>query len=579
MNQGELPLAYEKVESNSQAEQRLSAARGTTDLVSKVQKSALWAAYGDAIGWISELTDEAGLRRRTGGAELVEPIDWKRRIGGRSGVLALLPKGCYSDDSQLRLATGRAIRPDAFDIEMFSKIELPIWLSYALGGGKSTSAAAENLARPKVRWFANTYKGWFKSGGNGAAMRIQPHVWAARTPENPDTFLPDVVRNAVCTHSHPNGLLGACLHALTLAHAMATESHLSPDDLMKAVEVAAASVPEVIQKVVELGQFWLVTFERDAGEFNVSWEQAIEECREAVRIAAGVTQGEGADRYDTIINELRLRDPNNRGSGVLTSIAAVALLWCESRPREALRIAANALGTDTDTIATMSGAILGAATQEEPPIEVLDADLFRAEAKRLAEIAHGGRPVSPQYPDLIHWGAPRTRSDALSQTKDGRLYVHGLGLAEALCEPKQSSDPGFKWQWIKLGTGQTLFIKRRRELAVKTVESIGPLTSKALLGGPVPVHQSNNAGMAFHKRGQVGSRHTDLPAVVSKEISNRKESSLDILGALKYLKEHKGDDLKVGKTVRRVFRSGTTEQILAFLPALMDCMRSSDDEE
>ena len=92
----------------------------------RVQRAVLWAAYGDALGWISELTDSAGLRRRTGGRPLTEPVAWKRRIGGRSGVTASLPQGCYSDDTQLRLATSRAIRLDGFDVEAFAKVELPV---------------------------------------------------------------------------------------------------------------------------------------------------------------------------------------------------------------------------------------------------------------------------------------------------------------------------------------------------------------------------------------------------------------------------------------------------------------------
>ena len=77
---------------------------------------------------------------------------------------------------------------------------------------------------------------------------------------------------------------------------------------------------------------------------------------------------------------------------------------------EAMRIAANELGTDTDTIATMAGAILGAATEADPPVEVLDADLFRSEADRLAEIADGGKPPNHAYPDLLHWSAPMIRA-------------------------------------------------------------------------------------------------------------------------------------------------------------------------
>lgn len=125
----------------------------------RVARSALWAAYGDALGWISELTDARGLKRRTGGAPLNEHVAWKRRIGGRSGVTASLPQGCCSDDSQLRLATGRAIRSDGFDVEAFAKVELPVWLSYGLGGGKSTCAAAAQLGRKNPTWWSNRFRG------------------------------------------------------------------------------------------------------------------------------------------------------------------------------------------------------------------------------------------------------------------------------------------------------------------------------------------------------------------------------------------------------------------------------------
>lgn len=132
----------------------------------RIKRSALWAAYGDSLGWISELTDASGLRRRTAGIPLTKPIEWTRRIGGRSGITVTLPQGCYSDDSQLRLATGRAVGHPGFDVDAFSKVELPIWLSYELERGKGTTAAAANLARPRVQWFANRFKGWTNSGRN-----------------------------------------------------------------------------------------------------------------------------------------------------------------------------------------------------------------------------------------------------------------------------------------------------------------------------------------------------------------------------------------------------------------------------
>src|SRR6185437_7951231 len=110
--------------------------------LSRTVGSMLWAAWADALGFISELTDDAGLRRRLQGKPLTEPVQWTRRIGGKFGVEMTLPSGCYSDDTQLRLATARAVHGAGFDVEAFARIELAIWPAYALGGGRATKAAA-----------------------------------------------------------------------------------------------------------------------------------------------------------------------------------------------------------------------------------------------------------------------------------------------------------------------------------------------------------------------------------------------------------------------------------------------------
>lgn len=489
------------------------------DSKAQVRHSALWAAYGDALGWISELTDSAGLKRRTAGAPLCRPIEWRRRIGGRAGISTLLPQGCYSDDSQLRLATARAIRPVGFDVEAFAKVELPIWLSYALGGGRATSAAASNLAKPKTPWYANAFKGWTMSGGSGAAMRIQPHVWATREPGNTEKFLPDVIRNAVCTHSHPSGLMGAVLHALALAHTMVTRRPPSPEDLLKATDVAA-QLPDIIKQDTEVGDYWNTAFEQETGPFHKAWTQAIDKCRDAIRIASeNPSNAVGVDRYADIVDRLRLRDPALRGSGMLTTIAAVGLIWCEEQPEEGLRIVANAVGTDTDTIATMAGAILGVIAQAEPPVEVLDADLFRSEADRLVEIAYGGKPQSHRYPDLMRWFAPRTRADALIRSKDGGLYVRGLGRAEEKGAPMASPKDNFSWQWLKLEWGQSLLIKRRSDLVDERSESI------------------------------------------------------DLQRALDYIAKKIQDNESIGRALRRVVDKGTPGEIAAFTAILIDRIR------
>ena len=517
----------------------------------------------DGHGWAHE---------KNRGAPLKEPIAWQRRIGGRWGVTAALPLGCYSDDSQLRLATSRAIRSDGFDVEAFAKVELPVWLSYGLGGGRSTSAAAVHLSKRNSTWWSNTFKGWSVSGGNGAAMRIQPHVWAARSPQDPESYLPDVVRNAVCTHSHPTGLMGAVLHALCVAHAMHTGRLPSSDDLLKAVRVAER-LPGMIEDGGELG-YWRTGFEQEAGNFDRAWANALDEVRDAVGLmTTWNTSASGGERYRSMVDALKLRDPSRRGSGILTALAAAGLTWCETRPAEAMRIAANAIGTDTDTIATMAGAVLGATADVDPPADVLDVGVFRAEAKRLARIADGDDPRNHTYPDLLHWSAPKTRADALARLKDGELVVRGLGrVVGTVGEPISQAGGNFRWQWVKLDFGQTLLIKSRSNIPDAAEERMP--ASKFAVG------EGNGRSVPRVPPRQVRPRSIDRPSTSRAMSLSEQDAAPHGSGAhsvqqvVLFVEKHINDDAAVGRALRRVVCKGTTGEIAAFTAALIDLLRS-----
>ena len=541
----------------------------------RVERSALWAAYGDALGWISELTNRSGLLRRTSGEPLVRPIAWERRIGGRTGVITSLPQGCYSDDSQLRLSTSRAIGPDRFDVEAFAKIELPVWLSYALGGGRATSAAAVNLARPNVPWFANHFKGWTNSGGNGAAMRVQPHVWACAALERPESYLLDVVRNAVCTHSHPIGILGAVLHSLALAKALASGCCPSPSDLMETMDIAA-TLPRLIREDTEIGNYWLSAFQWEAGSFDEAWSQAVAESKEAIS-AVSKTEKNGApeQRYAAMVEKLGLREPDQRGSGILTAVAAAALPWCDPSPERALQIAANAIGTDTDTIATMAGAILGATADTEPPVEVMDADLFRAEAARLSEIACGKEPKGHDYPDLLHWSAPKGRAHALARMDDGGLSVSGLGRAKEIDQPIQASTNRFQWQWLRLELGQSVLIKRCRELDLARAEH--RRTGRSTDGGEMC--EADSSASAQTDRSHTEGRN-EIPERGTRREDRTTESErpkgLDLQSALEHVAVSRNDDKIVGEALRRVVNEGTPAEIAGFTAGLVELLGQSE---
>lgn len=544
---------------------------GSDKYSDRVQRSALWAAYGDALGWISELTDLKGLRKRTGGDSLHEPVKWNRRIGGRSGVMVELPRGCYSDDSQLRLATSRAVRSDGFDVEAFAKVELPVWLSYALGGGRSTVAAAANMAKkPRLQWFNNTFRGWTESGGNGAAMRIQPHVWSARTPRDISSFLPDVVRNAVCTHSHPHGLMGAAIHALCLARTLVSGGYSSPEDLLEYVDIAEKLLPEIIESDREL-IYWHIAYEEDAGGFGGIWEKTAIEARESVAHIASVCDSgkTGEEGYDAIVEKLNLRDPAKRGSGMLTAVAAAGLTLCEKNPKITMQTAVNALGTDTDTIATMAGAILGAAAESDPPSNsVLDEDLFRLDASRLAEIAGGGNPEDYEYPDLIRWSAPKSRADTLVRLKDESLFVRGLGpVAEVIGEPLSTRRDDFQWQWLKLKTGQTLLIKHRKGISGCFGESTSTTVAADGREAESVVAEPGNRSTC--------GKSVDAPRADSAKTPSRIRGKLEkssLKDVLLYVERHIDNDEKIGSALRRVVNKGTKGQVLEFTAKLVDLL-------
>ena len=540
-----------------------ASARGT-----RTQRAALWAAYGDALGWISELTNANGLSRRTRGKPLTELMQWKRRIGGRSGVNVVLPIGCYSDDTQLRLATSRAIRPEGFDVEAFAKVELPVWLSYGLGGGKSTSAAASHLCQTRSTWWRNTFSGWTDSGGNGAAMRIQPHVWATRTPHEPESYLLDVVRNAICTHSHPTGLMGAVLHAQCVAHALVAGQAPSPDDLNGALAVAAR-LPEMVENDHELA-YWRVAFEEHATSFREAWATSLEETKDALAVAVGCGRGTSEGRYSAIVDGLELREPARRGSGMLTAVAAAALAWCEPRVADAIRVAANTLGTDTDTIATMVGAVLGATADSDPSVDVLDAELIRRDAGRLAKIAAGGVPASHQYPDLMHWLAPKTRADALVRIREGGLSVRGLGHATEMDENGELVSHGFRWRWVRLESGQTLLVKGRQNLPFEDVVSgCGPDEARtATIPKDAPTSTTSSRNQRSNRATPAEGRRTHQERSTSAEAH-------DVRGVVEYVREHIDEDAAIGRALRRVVSKGTTGEVAGFVAALIDLLEKN----
>jgi ADP-ribosylglycohydrolase len=441
-----------------------------TDPHHPVVSSALWAAWGDALGFITELTTSLGeVSRRSGGAKVESTVPWKRRIGGRFGPMVDLPAGTYSDDTQLRLAVSRSIRASGrFDIEAFSKIELPVFLSYEMRAGKGTKAAAYELMKRHVRWSSNFFENdranYFNAGGNGAVMRIQPHVWSA-PGHNPRQFMGWVAADAIVTHGHPRGVVGAVIHANALSSVLRRGQIPDPDVWAQIVEFAS-TVPDVMESHEALRDRWLPLWEKGAGR---PWRGAVDETiEEGLSMVADAQRAVRSDDREAAYRELITAFGGKRretaGSGMIAAVASLVAAWLyRDDPVEGLRMIANQLGTDTDTIATLTGALLGATGLPLPPGPLLDSEYIVAEAERMVCLSEGQGVANFPHPDPLKWRPPSSLADAVG-TVNGGLGVAGLGLVDSTAgEYETAGKSPALYQWMTLAHGQTILIKRRPE--------------------------------------------------------------------------------------------------------------------
>ena len=558
---GEGPISAHHMADLSSARLDAAAGDGRGERAVRTRGSMLWAAYGDALGFISELVDRSGLERRTQGSSLDHLMSWTRRIGGRRGVEVSLPAGCWSDDTQLRMAVSRSIGGHGFDVETFGRVELPVWPSYALGGGRASKAAARNLGKPSALWYANTFAGWTNAGGNGAAMRVQPHVWAS--PDLDGGYMLeggcmlDVIADSVCTHGHPRAIVGACFHAATLAHCMKFGTVPDADTCLD-IAARVGDAIQLIEKHLTLGPVWSGLWERETGErFNDAWRVTVDELQHAIKHAADGAEAADSDdtTYEGIVDRLDLRNRAQQGSGILTTVAAVVLAATASNAHRGVVAAVNAVGTDTDTIASMAGALLGACdTTSNPPEDPLDSAYLRAEADRLLAVARGEHAHGHRYPDILTWTAPPTQADALV-SDNGNLAVEGLGPATRLeAEPMFTARRDFAWEWVRTHFGQTLLIKRRPEVKLRDA-------GNELL--PPPTSHTSPSHVATRQGHQTRNRHAAKPL----------DRGIRVDDAIQYAKEHIDDDKALGYTVRRVARDGGVAELAALVTALRDDLR------
>ncbi|MEV7784922.1 ADP-ribosylglycohydrolase family protein [Streptomyces sp. NPDC088106] len=352
------------MDTTSLMEQHMSLAR-SADLLDRSRGLLVGAAAGDALGWPQE--QRSGI---VGGRKAREtPPTMAFRAWNRwSGALYAkyedaVAAGEYSDDTQLLLATARACLHGRAWWSWLTDVELPAWPLYQRGGGRAVLTACRSWQSATPPWHGPEKKvrAYFAAGANGVAMRIAPHALATLDDQSSKQLVTRVLMDGILTHGHPRALLGGVVYALAVRHTLLHEGAMEYGDLLDAItsepiwanaDHAASSFP------IE----WLEAFEEISNTgFLISWRNTVQEMHDLLHVAKQSLERAALADDEQTLRELGCFDPKRNGSGTITAAAAIYLASRFSvRPSMGLLRSAFLAHADTDTLASMTGALLGA---------------------------------------------------------------------------------------------------------------------------------------------------------------------------------------------------------------------------
>lgn len=326
---------------------------------SKLEKctgSMLASAIGDALGWPYEFRARNASHVNLSGGDHF--VDWTRHTGGKYWNHAeIIRAGEYSDDTQMILAVSRSIISGDWKEHLIGK-ELPYWLEYERGGGTALKRAAKNYKNKRVPWERDNAQEYFNAGGNGAVMRILPHVIAHSDSMGIERLMEDVINDSILTHGHPRAILGATCYAFALHAIMQKSTMLGFGELISMVAGGISVWGNFREKA--LPDDW-----NDARQslapydyFDVWNQHANNMLDKLLLIETSLKKGLLVNDK-TILSELSCFDKEN-GAG---DVAIMAALYLASKyannPILGIKSAAYASGMDTDTVASITGGLLG----------------------------------------------------------------------------------------------------------------------------------------------------------------------------------------------------------------------------
>ena len=432
--------------------------------LAKAEGAFLALAAGDALGWPQESRRNVRSSVR-GTAPRVQFRTWARRSGGRYRPYEeIIRAGEYSDDTQLTLAVARSRTNHGADWwKAFMRVELPRLTIYERGGGGATKRAAQAWLSGNPPWQSgktDVVRRYFDAGGNGVAMRVLPHALFLAGQDDPATLVHDVVRDGAATHGHPRALVGAtaCAYAAwSLARRNRTLGFGELLDLLIDEHGGWGAFPGMERG----GEAWFAAASRVLDEpYERLWERTVDEMRQLLEQARnGLRAGALADDR-AVLDDLGCFG-RFKGAGTVTAAAAAYLAARHAaQPAQGVLRAAFEEGADTDTLAAVTGGLLGCLAGDEwlpaPWRDVQDAAYIRCLAGQVAR----GRRAS----NSGRWRRRRPHGPSWPTSPETGIYEVALGestrvQATALPNPKPLSKSITVRAWrLRTPEGQTLYV-------------------------------------------------------------------------------------------------------------------------
>lgn len=338
-----------------------------TDLATRAAAAVLGAAVGDALGWPQE-NRSSNLDRKA-----PEPAmafrSWRRRSGGRfSPYEENIGAGDYSDDTQMLCAVGRSLAHGDGWYEWLTKVELPAFPPYQRGAGGAVLGACRAWTAGVPPWQphkASNPRAYFNAGGNGGAMRVLPHAIAAAAGGSlidPNRVFADVT----ATHGHLRAAVGAAVHAAALRAGMIFDGTLGYGELIGML-LDKRDLWSVMPEPGDVPYDWINAWDSNTQtRFSDAWQAVVDEMVALLATAQkGMSAGALGSERDTLA-EIGCTATKIVGAGTVSAAGAVYLAsrWA-ANPRAGLLAAAYLPKADTDTLASMTGSILGAFSGRE----------------------------------------------------------------------------------------------------------------------------------------------------------------------------------------------------------------------